>query len=105
MAGKGFSYADVYEDDWYDQDGEYQEDYDEDEDPELSAAVALAQQQNDSSKVDKVGIIAEISFSCFVVLSQSSSSLALARNSLAFAEIPFVNFIHLIHRSFCRAKN
>jgi hypothetical protein len=48
MAGKGYNYADDYDDDWYDQE-EYSEE-DADEDPELAAAVKKAEEQKKAAK-------------------------------------------------------
>lgn len=51
MAGKGYNYADDYDDDWYDEDDNDMPDFEEEEDPELAAAVKAAAQQKKPANV------------------------------------------------------
>lgn len=51
MAGKGYSYADDYDDKWYEQDDDYHEDYDDEDDPELAEAVKAAEAKKAAAKL------------------------------------------------------
>ena len=54
MAGKGYNYADDFDEDWCDDVDEYYEEEDDAEDPELAAAVEAAKKFSLAGKSGKV---------------------------------------------------
>lgn len=54
MAGKGYNYADDFDDDWYAEDDDYYEDEDDADDPELAAAVQAAKKASTTGKPAQV---------------------------------------------------
>ena len=54
MAGKGYNYADDFDNDWYDDEDEYCEEKDDAEDPELAAAVEAAKKFSLAGKSGQV---------------------------------------------------
>ena len=54
MAGKGYNYADDFDDDWYAEDDNYYEDEDDADDPELAAAVQAAKKASTTGKPAQV---------------------------------------------------
>ena len=56
MAGKGYNYADDFDDDWYADEDEYYEEEDDAEDPELAAAVQAAKKASLAGKPAQVPV-------------------------------------------------
>ena len=54
MAGKGYNYADDFDDDWYADDDDYDEEEEDAEDPELAAAVQAAKKASAAGKPAQV---------------------------------------------------
>ena len=56
MAGKGYNYADDFDDDWYANEDEYYEEEGDAEDPELAAAVQAAKKTSLAGKPAQVPV-------------------------------------------------
>ena len=54
MAGKGYNYADDFDDDWYADEDDYYEEEEDAEDPELAAAVQAAKKASAAGKPAQV---------------------------------------------------
>ena len=54
MAGKGYNYADDFEDDWYADEDDYYEEEEDAEDPELAAAVQAAKKASAAGRPAQV---------------------------------------------------
>lgn len=56
MAGKGYNYADDFDDNWYADEDQYYEEEDDAEDPELAAAVQAAKKASLAGKPAQVPV-------------------------------------------------
>ena len=56
MAGKGYNYADDFDDDWYAEEDDYYEEEEDGEDPELAAAVQAAKKASAAGKPAQVNM-------------------------------------------------
>ena len=56
MAGKGYEYADDFDDDWYADEDDYYQEEDDGEDPELAAAVQAAKKASLAGKPVQVHV-------------------------------------------------
>lgn len=77
MAGKGYNYADDFDDDWYDDEEEYYEEEDDAEDPELAAAVEAAKKFSLAGKSGQV-CLPEPQACCLHTGYQNSRNIVLA---------------------------